>query len=365
MTARDPSDLRDARVDTAWRAMSREEPPAAIDDAIRAAARREIGAGPRSASVNGATAPNSLRPQRAWWPLAAAATIGAIAIGLLQLTEPERVGVAGEDKAVVSDTPASIASTKKQEVAVPRAPVAPVVEQPAAKPAIPAPAATRPPPPNAARERIAPAPRPGAPGTLRKDAPAPLARDEGAAALDAAKPSAGEPRQAANAAAAAPPLAEPFPGDTSKRESKEATMRDAATAAPTPPAPPAAAVVESPASGVAQGKIETAPPRQVQRANAQAGSTAPSELAARRSQEAEDARGIAAAAAPKTLAASVPRAKAVAQLSVPDWIALIRKLRDEGRRDDAAKELAAFRSAHADHEQLLPPDLRYWKPVER
>jgi hypothetical protein len=41
---------------------------------------------------------------------------------------------------------------------------------------------------------------------------------------------------------------------------------------------------------------------------------------------------------------------------------LIRKLRDDGRDDEAAKELAAFRSAHPDHEQLLPPDLLRWQP---
>ena len=48
---------------------------------------------------------------------------------------------------------------------------------------------------------------------------------------------------------------------------------------------------------------------------------------------------------------------------MPDWIALIRQLRDEGKTDEAAKELAAFRAAHADHEQLLPPDLRDWQPA--
>ena len=51
------------------------------------------------------------------------------------------------------------------------------------------------------------------------------------------------------------------------------------------------------------------------------------------------------------------------KLAVPDWITLISKLRDEGRTDDAAKELAAFRAAYPNHEQLLPPDLRDWKPA--
>ena len=37
---------RDPELDATWRAASREQPPAALDDAIRAAARREVGAKP-------------------------------------------------------------------------------------------------------------------------------------------------------------------------------------------------------------------------------------------------------------------------------------------------------------------------------
>jgi len=52
-------------------------------------------------------------------------------------------------------------------------------------------------------------------------------------------------------------------------------------------------------------------------------------------------------------------------LPVNDWIALIRRLRDEGKNVDATRELTAFRAAHVDHEKLLPPDLRDWQPVEK
>ena len=336
MTARDPSDLRDAHVDAAWRATSREEPPSAVDEAIRAAARRAIGSGPRLADARESVTADSLRPQRWWWPFAAAATIGAIAIGLLQLTEPERVGVAGADKAVVSDTPAASAGAKKQVPTAPSAPAAQVEEQAQGKPAMPAPAPRPAPSPRAARENTGPAARPIAPDALRKDPAVPFPRDEGAAKPDAAEAFAAEPRQAANAATP-PPRAEPFPANAVKRESKETAMRDAA---PAPPAPPATTAAEASAAGVAQGK-----------------------LAGGRAHPAEDARGPASAAAPNALVTSAPRAKAAPNLSVPDWIALIRRLRDEGRVDEAAKELAAFRSAHADHEQLLPPDLRDWKPA--
>ena len=52
-------------------------------------------------------------------------------------------------------------------------------------------------------------------------------------------------------------------------------------------------------------------------------------------------------------------------LPVANWIALIRRLRDEGKLDEAARELAAFRRAHPDHLQLLPPDLARWRPDAR
>ena len=41
---------------------------------------------------------------------------------------------------------------------------------------------------------------------------------------------------------------------------------------------------------------------------------------------------------------------------------MIRRLRAEGKEAEAAKEIAAFRAAHADHEKLLPTDLRDWRP---
>src|SRR5438105_12233797 len=70
----------DPELDATWRAASREQPPAALDDAIRAAARGEVGAKPGGF---GAT------PR--WWPLAVAATVAAIAVGIVQMTPPDQV----------------------------------------------------------------------------------------------------------------------------------------------------------------------------------------------------------------------------------------------------------------------------------
>jgi hypothetical protein len=54
-----------------------------------------------------------------------------------------------------------------------------------------------------------------------------------------------------------------------------------------------------------------------------------------------------------------------APLPADEWIALIRRLRDEGNTDAVAKELEAFRAAYPDHEQRLPADLRDWRPAAK
>ena len=50
----DPGAPRDPRLDAAWRAASHEEPPVALDAAILAAARREVGARPQSLGARAA-----------------------------------------------------------------------------------------------------------------------------------------------------------------------------------------------------------------------------------------------------------------------------------------------------------------------
>jgi len=52
-----------------------------------------------------------------------------------------------------------------------------------------------------------------------------------------------------------------------------------------------------------------------------------------------------------------------AERRVEEWIKRIRDLKNAGRFDEAAKELAAFRSTYgADADALLPADLRPIKP---
>ena len=63
-----------------------------------------------------------------------------------------------------------------------------------------------------------------------------------------------------------------------------------------------------------------------------------------------------------TMAKTMARADApsVPAVDVDAWIIRIRKLHDDGKLADAAKELAAFRAAVPDADGRLPPELRAW-----
>ena len=71
----------------------------------------------------------------------------------------------------------------------------------------------------------------------------------------------------------------------------------------------------------------------------------------------------AAPALAKRAQAPSPPLDEAAQRSVDEWIALIRRLKAEGKNDLAAKELAAFRARYPDRaDSLLPADLREARP---
>ena len=367
MSTQDNNDLRDPRLDAAWRAASNEKPPAALDDAIRAAARREVGAGPQPSAAPITSVPQALRPERWWMPLAAAATIGAIAIGILQLANPDKVTELAHDKAIVSDMPSIPSSTSQTApTAAPPLPAAGDVTRNRVTSATPEP------PPVLAP---APAPAPKAAPALRKDTASKFASEERAMKQEApapATPSGGERQAGAlDAAKPAAPIAEPFPADAVKREAKE-------SAAASPPPPPASMPAESATAGLTANKpksLQTPSARdeaslEQQRSNASVAQAPPpaAQVPMRRMQEADAGRAgaLKADAANASVGASVDaRSKVQPKLAVPDWITLIRKLRDEGKTDEAAKELTAFRAAYPDHERLLPPDLRDWKPAQR
>jgi hypothetical protein len=289
---------RDLRFNAAWRRVSNEEPPSGLDDAIRAAARRELDAGPRASDV---ALREARRPERWWFPLAAAAAIGAIALGLLQIVGPDRLPVAGSP-AVVSDIPPGTTIPTPPVVASPASPAGLTIE-------------ARPPashtPPAAAR----------APAFVSRDAASPLP-----AAADSAS-ARSEPRRHASPAASA---------------SAAGTARGVPPPATAPSIPSAEPTLDAAAPGGGRTAAEQAP-----------SVAAP---AAKLAPDAPERRRLDSEARASAARAILPPA---------EWIALIRRLRDEGRTEEAARELAAFRAAHPDHETLLPPDLVRWRADAR
>ena len=75
----------DPALEALLRAYSSETPSAELDATILAAAHRAV----RSTPLEAEQSAEATRPWRWWMPLAAAATIGAITIGVLQLAPKE------------------------------------------------------------------------------------------------------------------------------------------------------------------------------------------------------------------------------------------------------------------------------------
>ena len=330
-----------------WRAASRDEPPAALDDAIRAAARRAVGAGPSRA-----------RHMRTW-PLAAAAVMAVFAIGLLQLTPPEQVtpgmdsdGLPARQLAKNAASPMDVGSGVVGESAKSSPPVTVAANgdraaSASSKPDVSVAAATSP---------SAPAPVP-APATAFAPAPtderrADLSRKKLAQAL-APSPPAPPPElqgatrmrdQSASITANAPTESlREFDAKTKQEsggaqpEARVAAKTQRAEPFPAPPTAPAPPPTLAPAPPAMSAMNRAAP------------TEATGALAAR-----SDA---APAAMPQKLAKdSTPR-------PADEWIKLIRKLQSEGRNDEVMKELTAFRAAYKERaDALLPADLRALKP---
>lgn len=123
---------RDPGLDAAWKAHSTELPPARLDAAILAAAHREARSRPRAAGDDD-TGAHARGPSRAWWGLAAAATIGAIAFGIVQMA-PEPTT---EPPAVASDTPGVSQERPSPPLVERKADPAPVAQDKSSAPAAP------------------------------------------------------------------------------------------------------------------------------------------------------------------------------------------------------------------------------------
>jgi hypothetical protein len=379
----------DPKLDATWRAASREQPPAALDDAIRAAARREVGA-----------KPGGLRAAPRWLPFAAAATVAAIAVGIVQMTPPEQVTPAAIPAATrtASDSArreakadTEKASADRPQRQAPSVAPAPETQRDAAKPTAPS---------------VAPAPE------ALRDAAKPTAKEQRRGAADENDRDllarnrfdgfAGAPRKAFQEKKVLAPGQEPQRMEESERaqDFKQKTELAAASSAARPnPAvstPPASAVARNepqpfPATPApAESGASKVPPPMAAAAPAPAPMTAERKLAAQSSAtgalsenrtgksadgvaggrmsnaepaQAEDANALEKRKADMADKATLERRKDSAPLAPDEWIKRIRRLIAEGKNEDAARELLAFRREYKERsESLLPSDLRAFKP---
>ena len=299
----DPPD-RDPALAAAWKTHATELPPPRIDAAILAAAHRETRSRPRAVGDDDAHARG---PSRAWWGLAAAATIGAIAFGVVQLAPREGTE---ERASVASDVPS-----------------------------------------------VAPAPAPPAPASVQKlEAPA---ADTVPPPRDKSPPPMAEQREPAVAAMRAPAQA-PDPKPVERERRREQAPASAAPEQPaSPPAAPqpfpGAANTMAPPAAPAQALVEQQETKRAADARADGANTLrqraagkPAAQAAR--SEAQSAPGMGIAPRETDRAARTPAA----------WIEEIRKLYETQRFTDAARELNAFRTAYVDADARLPESLRAW-----
>jgi hypothetical protein len=318
---------RDEALARAWREHVRETPPPAIDNAIRAAARREVGAKPR------ARVPLATKPWRWWMPMAAAATIGAIAIGVIQTLPQQAL-----EPAIVSDaTPPARAPQPASNA---------TLRQPAA-PAAGADARSEPP------RTIAPRPAPASPAITQERS--------GARAPQAAS----APTIASSAKEFVPDAPKPTEGRIAL-DAREAMPARTAESLRRDEARPAEAKAEAQGMAESAGMMaKRAAPAEADTAGARQAPSSP----------ASPARERVAPAAPPTVAPAAAPAPRVADASRPalgaaatgaparpfdDFVMEIRRRLATNDPEAAARELRAARAAHPDADARLPEDLRRW-----
>lgn len=344
---------RDPALERAWRAQSREAPPPELDRAILAAAHRAVGSGPQDAGKT----PAATRPQRWWMPLAAAATIGVVAIGVMQSLPDEQL----------VSTPPERAAAMKNERRIEDKVAAPAPAQSAAKPQEEiaqkekqdVPAAAPVPTPSPRRDAVlAEKGRANVSGKLAS-APEPFPASPAApkTELDSAKvaPPAGASGGAPADAVAPVPKAAPA---MEMQERKDAGLlrqqEPAAAKAPAAPPPPPAQAAAGSVSSFAQAPASPPTTRPM--------APSPPAMMAKRARESSDTRSETSAVEANEPAKNLADADEYrAKARDPDaWIVQIRKLRDEGRTADALRELREFRARVTDAEKRLPADLRDW-----
>jgi hypothetical protein len=352
---------RDPELEKLYREHSREEPSSALDAKILAAAHRAVDSGPRKAGAE------ATRPQRWWMPLAAAAAIGVIAIGVVQQM-PHETAI---DPTWDTPHPSSLPPQGKRDPVTAPAPATPGPASP------PAPATQAPPAPAPAPITQGVSPPPARPPAATMEQRKPAADDAARARKQKEAPAAPPPPPAPAAAPAMPQSAPASP----PRESKLA-----AEPVPFPAAPaPAEKKAESTSADAAKRDAPAEHPMAVlrkdsasgdgRRAPAAGAAMAPRPSPAARASEPSSASSralerelVPRARPPSDAAGNVAQSQRFEQemqtlARDPDaWIARIRKLRDEGNTAQALRELREFRALVPDAERKLPEDLKSLQP---
>jgi hypothetical protein len=321
---------RDPRVDAAWRAANRDEPPAHLNDAIRAAARRAVEAGPQRK-----------RDKHWWYPFAAAATVAVIAVGLLQLTPPEQI-------TSISTAPKLVQQEAASPPASPPAPAPPSPARESSDQASTSAANS----PSRASNAVSPSAAP--PMVVKKEVTV-----EKRAQLAGAMQNERKPQRQLDTADRSVSTAQDSPRDASvpTSPSEESERRsEAFPAAKQEALARRDAAVSSEEQTRARAAAPQAPPP-----TAAPPASGVSGVGASRLLEQKQSQTVGAFA--KDALEAQAKSK-TAPHSAEDWIKLIRQLRSEGRVEEATKEIAAFRSAYGDRaDAMLPVDLRQTAPA--
>ncbi|MEO8976843.1 MAG: hypothetical protein ABI552_13935 [Casimicrobiaceae bacterium] len=359
---------RDSELHAQWRKHSAQSPPAALDDAIRAAAHRAVKSKPTSMKARA--------PWPAWATFAAAASIGAIAIGVWQMQprEFDETAMVTSDVPARAAKPATIAPPTAGPVVKDQVPVAPAVRaQPPAMRAQQQPA-------DAAADSATRAPHSAVPDrdieTLgsrfrgndgeKQDVAAAKARDSTAAdARESAAPIR-RPAPAAfptDAAGGSTTRAMQSPAATRDKTQQEADMARAPARAPSPfPAGGArqrdagTTFAPRPDAESAAGKL-AAPSASSENSSGARKTTAPTPATDAAPATPPPALMKQRAEAQRSLRAAAPDAKV---RNVNDFIDAIRRALTEHRDADAARLLTDMRAQYVDADSRLPADLRAW-----
>ena len=315
----------------AWREASGEEPPPALDAAIRAEAHRAVDARPG-------------RAHRQWrYPAATAATVAVLAFGIARMTSRDAIEpIIVADRAPRQAQVAAPPPSREESTQLPDA-LAPSSSHEAARTPHAMADAKR-----AFLPQDIPAPAPSSP--LAKEAP----RKPEGVSVDRFAAAPAPPAARVDERAAGSPSA-PAKVATTDAPSGIASKTEPSPSSAPQSAPPAASSNQPEENSVAGGTITERASLDTRTSRDAHALTPGTQALASKVQR----QTAASAPAYASNATDELKAKEAGAESVDDWIARIRTLRSSGQLDAATREIVRFRSVYGDRANaLLPSDLR-------